>query len=122
MGALVGRHLLQEGRLLRAVGDLVAGRLVVEGRLQVLEGESVVEDADVAAHIPAMPPDRVLEAWVRRADKFEAVPTLFVPDGEGEASTRPADLRDVDLVMVTAEPPGASKAPTSAPLVSVPIG
>lgn len=72
--------------------------------------------------VPAMPPDRVLEAWVRRGGKVEPVPTLFVPDGEGKASTRLGDLRDVDLVMVTAEPPGGSKAPTSAPIVSVPIG
>lgn len=72
--------------------------------------------------VPAMPPDRVLEAWVRRSGKVEPVPTLFVPDGEGKASTRLGDLHDVDLVMVTTEPPGGTKAPTSAPIASVPIG
>jgi hypothetical protein len=63
----------------------------------------------------------VLEAWVRRDGEVEAVPALFVPDGEGEASTRLGDLRGVDRVMVTAEPPGGSKAPTSAPIASVAI-
>src|SRR6201999_2110835 len=48
VGVLVGGGPLQEGRLLGAQRDLVLGRLVVEGGLEVLEREGVVEDADVA--------------------------------------------------------------------------
>jgi anti-sigma-K factor RskA len=73
------------------------------------------------SNVPDLPRDRVLEAWLSRDGEVEAVPTLFVPDGEGHASTRLGDLQGVDRVMVTTEPPGGSKAPTSAPIASVSI-
>ncbi|MDX6602151.1 MAG: hypothetical protein QOF13_1353 [Solirubrobacterales bacterium] len=73
------------------------------------------------ANVRELPNDRVLEAWVRRAGEVEAVPALFVPDHEGRASTRIADMDGVETVMVTSEPEGGSKAPTSAPLVTMPI-
>jgi anti-sigma-K factor RskA len=64
---------------------------------------------------------RVLQAWVSRDGEVEAVPALFVPDREGRASTTIADMEGVDTVMVTSEPQGGSKAPTSAPLVTMEI-
>jgi hypothetical protein len=64
---------------------------------------------------------RVLEAWVRREGRVEPVKALFVPDREGNARTTIDDMRDVEVVMVTAEPPGGSASPTSAPLVTVAI-
>jgi anti-sigma-K factor RskA len=73
------------------------------------------------ANVGKLPKDRVLEAWVRRDGEVEPVKALFVPDREGNASTTIGDMRGVDLVMVTAEPVGGSKAPTSTPIVSVPI-
>jgi anti-sigma-K factor RskA len=71
--------------------------------------------------VKKLPEDRILEAWVRRDGEVEAVPELFVPDRKGAASTTIADMRNVDLVMVTTEPAGGSAAPTSSPIVSVPI-
>jgi anti-sigma-K factor RskA len=68
-----------------------------------------------------LPNDRVLEAWVRREGKIEPVRALFVPDREGHASTTLGDMKGVDTVMVTTEPPGGSEAPTSTPIVTVPI-
>ena len=68
-----------------------------------------------------LPNDRVLEAWVRREGKIEPVRALFVPDPKGNASTTIGDMKGVDTVMVTTEPPGGSAAPTSTPIVTVPI-
>ena len=68
-----------------------------------------------------LPSDRVLEAWVRREGKIEPVRALFVPDRRGRASTTLGDMKGVDTVMVTTEPPGGSNAPTSAPIATVPI-
>jgi anti-sigma-K factor RskA len=66
-----------------------------------------------------IPPDKVLEAWVQRNGKVEAVPALFVPDRNGQAETRIADMRGVEAVMVTTEPQGGSEAPTSKPIVEM---
>ncbi|HEY2717345.1 MAG TPA: anti-sigma factor [Solirubrobacterales bacterium] len=73
------------------------------------------------SNVPSLPPDKVLEAWVERDGEVEAVPTLFVPDHEGRAATTIGDMRGVSAVMVTTEPPGGSAAPTSKPIVEVPI-
>jgi len=64
---------------------------------------------------------KVLEAWVQRGGKVEAVPALFAPDREGRASTTVANMTDVETVMVTVEPAGGTKAPTSTPIVTLPI-
>lgn len=66
-----------------------------------------------------LPDDRVLEAWVQRDGAVEAVPALFVPDHEGNASTVIEDMDGVEVVMVTHEPKGGSAAPTSDPIVSM---
>jgi anti-sigma-K factor RskA len=73
------------------------------------------------AHVRPLPQGRVLQAWVRRDGEVEAVPALFVPDRTGHASTTIADMQGVDTVMVTTEPSGGSRAPTSAPLVTMSI-
>jgi anti-sigma-K factor RskA len=69
--------------------------------------------------VPAMPPDRVLEAWVRRRGTVEPVRALFVADRNGRASTTIEDTSGVEVVMVTAEPSGGSESPTSAPMVTM---
>jgi anti-sigma-K factor RskA len=73
------------------------------------------------ASVASLPPDRVLEAWVRRDGEVEPVTALFVPDREGNATTTLGSMKGVDLVMVTTEPTGGSKAPTSAPIAEVPV-
>lgn len=72
-------------------------------------------------NVRQLPDGRVLEAWVRREGRVEPVRALFVPDREGRASTRIADLSGVDLVMVTTEPKGGTSYPTSTPIATVPI-
>jgi hypothetical protein len=73
------------------------------------------------AAVGKLPPDRVLEAWVRRDGEVEPVTALFVPNSAGEASTVLGDMKGVDLVMVTTEPTGGSRSPTSDPIAEVPV-
>jgi anti-sigma-K factor RskA len=73
------------------------------------------------ANVRKLPSDRVLEAWVRRDGEVEPVRALFVPDRSGQASTELPDMKGVEVVMVTTEPPGGSKSPTSAPIVTVQV-
>lgn len=73
------------------------------------------------SHVHQLPPGKVLEAWVRREGKVEAVPALFVPDRAGQAETTIADMNGIDTVMVTVEPQGGSKEPTSPPMVTMSV-
>jgi len=73
------------------------------------------------AGVHQLPPGKVLEAWVQREGKVEAVPALFVPAREGRASTMIADMSGVDTVMVTEEPQGGSKQPTSEPIATMTV-
>lgn len=68
-----------------------------------------------------LPPDKVLEAWVEREGEVEAVPALFVPNSDGQAETRIADMNGVAVVMVTEEPQGGSKTPTSKPIMTMAV-
>jgi anti-sigma-K factor RskA len=73
------------------------------------------------ANLHQLPRDEVLQAWVRRGSEVVSAKTLFVPNADGTASATIDDMRDVNAVMVTAEPRGGSVQPTSAPIVSVAI-
>lgn len=73
------------------------------------------------ANVHQVPEEKVLEAWVQREGTVEPVPALFVPDREGNASTMIEDMDGVEVVMVTFEPKGGSDAPTSKPIVTMPI-
>ena len=63
----------------------------------------------------------MLEAWVERDGKVEAVPALFVPDRHGEAETTIEDMTGVETVMVTKEPSGGSETPTGEPIVTMSV-
>jgi anti-sigma-K factor RskA len=73
------------------------------------------------AGVHQLPPDKVLEAWVERDGRVEAVPALFVPDRNGQAETRIADMNGVAVVMVTEEPQGGSDQPTGEPIMSMKV-
>jgi hypothetical protein len=73
------------------------------------------------AGVKQLPEGKVLEAWVQRGNAIEPVPALFTPDHAGNASTTIEDMRNVSLVMVTREPMGGTKVPTTEPFVKVPI-
>jgi hypothetical protein len=71
--------------------------------------------------VEQLPKGKVLEAWVARGEAVEPVEMLFTPDEEGNATTQIEDLKGVDVVMVTREPAGGTKVPTTEPLVNVPL-
>jgi anti-sigma-K factor RskA len=71
--------------------------------------------------VEQLPKGKVLEAWVQRGNAVEPVPALFAPDHAGNASTTIEDMQDVSLVMVTQEPAGGTKVPTTEPIVSLPL-
>jgi anti-sigma-K factor RskA len=94
----------------RQVGSLSV-KMVQEGDSGTLELSGVNQ----------LPPDKVLEAWVEREGEVEAVPALFVPNRDGQAETRIADMNGVAVVMVTEEPQGGSEAPTSKPIMTMAV-
>lgn len=91
--------------------DGLAVKMVQEGESGTLQLSGVHQ----------LPPDKVLEAWVQRDGKVEAVPALFVPDRNGQAETRIADMNGVEIVMVTEEPQGGSETPTGEPIMQMEV-
>jgi len=100
----------------RATTVVAAGRAPGVTARMVREGDAATLHL---ANVDRLPPGMVLEAWVRREGEVEPVLGLFVPDREGRATAMIADMRGVDAVMVTAEPRGGSRAPTSPPMVTL---
>ncbi|HEY6144794.1 MAG TPA: anti-sigma factor [Solirubrobacterales bacterium] len=94
----------------RQVGGLTV-KMVQEGDSGTLQLSGVHQ----------LPQDKVLEAWVEREGQVEAVPALFVPDRNGQAETRIADMNGVKVVMVTEEPQGGSEAPTGEPIMTMAV-
>jgi anti-sigma-K factor RskA len=73
------------------------------------------------ANLHQLPSDKVLQAWVQRGKQIVSAKALFVPNSDGTATATIDGMKDVNAVMVTAEPRGGSVQPTSAPIVSVSI-
>jgi anti-sigma-K factor RskA len=73
------------------------------------------------ANVEQLPEGKVLEAWVQRGNTVEPVAALFAPDHAGNASTTIDNMKNVSLVMVTREPVGGTKVPTTEPIVKVPV-
>lgn len=94
----------------RQVGGLTV-KMVQEGDSGTLQLSGVHQ----------LPPDKVLEAWVEREGEVEAVPALFVPDRDGQAETRIADMNGVEVVMVTEESQGGSETPTGEPIMTMAV-
>lgn len=94
----------------RQVGGLTV-KMVQEGDSGTLQLSGVHQ----------LPPDKVLEAWVEREGEVEPVPALFVPNRNGQAETRIADMTGVETVMVTEEPRGGSETPTGEPIMTMSV-
>jgi Anti-sigma-K factor rskA/Putative zinc-finger len=68
--------------------------------------------------MPQTSAQRVYEVWVKRAGAPQPTDALFTVTAAGDATVGvPGSLRGVTVVMVTAEPRGGSKVPTSAPVI-----
>lgn len=100
------------------------GASTVERQQGPLTVKMVQEGNEGTLHLSGvhqLPSDKVLEAWVEREGQVEAVPALFVPDRNGQAETRIADMSGVETVMVTEEPRGGSEAPTGEPIMTMKV-
>jgi anti-sigma-K factor RskA len=73
--------------------------------------------------MPAAPGGKVYQVWlVTGKDKPRATHALFSVRADGRARVEiPESLEDADQVLVTAEPPGGSEQPTSAPVAGAKI-
>jgi anti-sigma-K factor RskA len=69
----------------------------------------------VADHLPAPPAGRIYQVWLKPRDgEPEPTSALFVPRADGTATVAlPARAADMELVMVSAEPPVLSARPRS---------
>jgi anti-sigma-K factor RskA len=90
------------------------------------DGEVVTrgEKLYVAMHdLPAPPAGKVYQAWTLAKGAKDMAPSVtFVPDSRGVAIlSLPVDARLTTTVAVSVEPEGGSKAPTSKPVLVVPL-
>jgi hypothetical protein len=86
------------------------------GDLVRYDGSATLEMRD----LPAVGGNDVYQAWVRRGETIEPS-AVFVPARDGVASAGIEGLEGADEVMVTREPHGGSRRPSSAPIFRAPL-
>jgi anti-sigma-K factor RskA len=93
-------------------GNNASGRLVADGDSGTLK----------LSGFRATAPDREYQVWLQTG-KDDPKPTkvLFTVDGKGHGEATIPGLKNVDQVLVTAEPKGGSPAPTTEPVLHVQI-
>jgi anti-sigma-K factor RskA len=70
------------------------------------------------ARMPQSPPGHVYEVWVKRGGAPQPTDALFTVSSAGSATVGvPGSVAGVKQILVTAEPTGGSKVPTSAPVI-----
>lgn len=84
--------------------------------------ERTGDSATLHVHeLPAISADEVYEVWVQRAGVMEPRSTFVLSmDGTAEAAV-PGPLGGGDAVLVTREPRGGSRQPTTKPLLTAPL-
>lgn len=87
--------------------------------LDVSDGHAVLQ----VSGMPQPAPRRVYEVWVKRAGAPQPTDALFSVTRSGSASVGvPGTLTGVKTVMVTSEPLGGSRVPTSTPTIVANLG
>jgi anti-sigma-K factor RskA len=102
---------------------------------RVIRAEATPRGADASLHVsdgraqldvsgmPQTPPQRVYEVWVKRSGAPQPTDALFTVTAHGDATVGvPGSVRGVKVIMVTAEPLGGSKVPTSSPVIVARLG
>jgi len=70
------------------------------------------------ARMPQSPPNHVYEVWIKRAGAPQPTDALFTVSSTGSATVGvPGAISGVKQILVTAEPTGGSKVPTSTPVI-----
>lgn len=79
-------------------------------------------ELDIAG-MPQSPPGHVYEVWVKRSGGPQPTDALFTVSSTGTATVGvPGAVSGVTAIMVTAEPKGGSRVPTSAPVIVARLG
>jgi anti-sigma-K factor RskA len=74
-------------------------------------------ELDIAG-MPQLPANEVYEVWIKRPGALQPTDALFTVTSAGDASVNvPGNLHGAQAVMVTAEPAGGSRVPTSMPVI-----
>ncbi len=100
---------------------------------RTLPSDSNVGDADAVmvtsddsgtlkvTNLPKLEDGEVYQAWVQKGQSVTPTDSLFTPRKDGTATTSIPDLTNVNRVMVSAEPAGGSKQPTTTPIITIDI-
>jgi anti-sigma-K factor RskA len=76
----------------------------------------------IVHHLPPAPPDRIYELWLQHGKRTPAPSTLFAVTSRGTADIGvPGVLAGVTRVLVTVEPEGGSRLPTTRPVIVAPL-
>jgi anti-sigma-K factor RskA len=74
------------------------------------------------AGMPQSPPDHVYELWIKRSGQPQPTDALFTVSSNGAATVGvPGSIKGVREILVTAEPLGGSRVPTSTPVIVAPL-
>ena len=83
---------------------------VGHAQLQIAGGRGEL----IVDHLPPAPPDRVYELWLQRGNRPPAPSTLFEVTSRGTAVLGvPGEVTGITRVLVTVEPAGGSRVPTT---------
>jgi anti-sigma-K factor RskA len=126
--ALVG--VLAAGAVVLAVLLAFSGGGGGSGRTQVFRAEVTVPRATASvtvngghaalqvADLPQSPRGHIYELWIERAGAPQPTDALFTVSESGSATVGvPGNIKGVTAVMVTSEPLGGSKVPTTTPII-----
>jgi anti-sigma-K factor RskA len=109
------------------IGLSGGGERTVDGQVAIAGADASlsIEDGDGelrVAGLPATPDDRTMQVWLVRDGGAPQPDALFVPDADGRASVPvDGDLDGVDRVLVSQEPRGGSRAPTTQPFIDIEV-
>jgi anti-sigma-K factor RskA len=100
---------------------LRAGELTGGGRVSIVVSDSEDAGVVVLADAPAPGPDRAYQLWLVPDDSVTPVSAGVLPAGQVEATQLIEGVRGRAAFAVSLEPAGGSPAPSTTPLVGIPL-
>lgn len=104
-------------------GTGLDGGTTITGKSDIGANAVLVRSGDSGtlkiADLKELDGDEVYQAWVQHGQAVVPTDSLFTPDRNGNATTSIPDLNGVSTIMISAEPKGGSKQPTTAPVVTI---
>jgi anti-sigma-K factor RskA len=98
-------------------GRVIRARVLAPGASASLHLHGASAELQVSG-MPQSAPNRVYEVWVKRGGAAQPTDALFTVSAAGRATVAvPGSIAGVKQVMVTSEPRGGSRTPTSPPVI-----